>query len=334
MLVYKYRGGSFERDLQSLERDQFWASHTQQLNDPCEGLISVQNYEKELQTLKLIFPQHANSTQVLHQSFQNIIDMKDQKLGIFSLSKSYTDELLWAHYANSHQGFCIEYELEKLLKNQRPAHGYFDVIYTNNVPNLSFKHILSKEDPDLLIKTMLGYKSKRWEYENEIRIITESYGLQNYDYRAIKSIYFGLKMSNDHIEKMMKSLQGRQIKYFRMHLKPNSFELEAKPINDKYPTTQKYKYFISPIAEHILELKISKIGYEKFSPYLQKLAEIIRREPDCYEVSDVDLSYSKSTLDNPIFFAHYTKRDNNFYTYTLHYSLNQIDEEFKQIDDL
>lgn len=70
MLVYKYRGGSFERDLQSLERDQFWASHTQQLNAPCEGLISIQNYEKEVQALNLIFPQQANSTQILKNSFK------------------------------------------------------------------------------------------------------------------------------------------------------------------------------------------------------------------------------------------------------------------------
>ena len=333
MLVYKYRGGSFERDLQSLERDQFWASHTQQLNDPCEGLISVQNYEKELQTLKLIFPQHANSTQVLHQSFQNIIDMKDQKLGIFSLSKSFTDELLWAHYANSHQGFCIEYELEKLLKNQRPAHRYFDVSYITNIPNLSFKHIISQKDENLLIKTMLGYKSKRWEYENEIRIITENYGLQNYDYRAIKSIYFGLKMSNDQIEEMIKLLQGRQIKYFHMHLKANSFEFEAKPINDNYPTTQKYKYSIAPMAEELSSFTISKEGYEKFSPYLQKMAEIVRREPDCYEVTYVDLNFSKSTLDHPIFFAQYKTQESGL-PITLHYSLEQIDEAFKQIDDL
>jgi len=39
-----------------------------------------------------------------------------KKIGIFSLSKKYDDELLWAHYANSHKGFCIEYDLEILLK--------------------------------------------------------------------------------------------------------------------------------------------------------------------------------------------------------------------------
>lgn len=333
MLVYKYRGGSFERDLQSLEKDQFWASQTQQLNDPCEGLISIQNYEKEVQALNLIFPQQANSTQILKKLFQNILDMKDHKLGIFSLSKSYTDELLWAHYAYSHQGFCIEYDLEKLLRGQIPAYRYFDVSYITNIPDLSFKHIISQKDENLLIKTMLGYKSKRWEYENEIRIITENYGLQNYDYRAIKSIYFGLKMSNDQIEEMMKSLQGRQIKYFQMHLKSNSFEFEAKAINDKYPTTQRYKYSIAPMAEELLSFTISKEGYEKFSPYLQKMAEIVRREPDCYEVTYVDLSFSKSTLDNPIFFAQY-KTQKNELPITLHYSLEQINEDFKQIDDL
>lgn len=127
MLVYKYRGGSFKRDLKSLENNEFWASHTRQLNDPCEGMIAISDYEAQMKNLKLIFPQQSNDLTLLNQAFQNLIDMKDNKLGILSLSKSYHDELLWAHYADSHKGFCIEYDLEKLLAKQNPKHRFFNV---------------------------------------------------------------------------------------------------------------------------------------------------------------------------------------------------------------
>ena len=193
MLVYKYRGGSFTRDLKSLKNDTFWASNTSQLNDPCEGLISINDMEQQLNHLKNIFYQHSDNLALIEQSFQNILDMKDTKLGIFSLSKTYRDELLWAHYANSHKGFCIEYDLEKLLSRQNPKHRCFDVQYTNNIPNLDFSQLLGQTNPDILIKKMLGYKSQRWEYEQELRIITENQGINTYDYRAVKAIYFGLK---------------------------------------------------------------------------------------------------------------------------------------------
>lgn len=54
MLVYKYRGGAFNRDLESLKNDEFWASNTKQLNDPCEGLVKTTVYQNQIQALKNI----------------------------------------------------------------------------------------------------------------------------------------------------------------------------------------------------------------------------------------------------------------------------------------
>lgn len=193
--------------------------------------------------------------------------------------------------------------------------------------------MLEERDPDALIKNMLGYKSQRWEYEDELRVITEHQGIITYDFKTVKSIFFGLRMADSEITTIMKSLQGRRVEYFQMHVKANSFKFEAKKIPDQFPTNIKYKYSIAPIATHIPELRISEQGYEKFSPYLQKLSEIIRRESDCYEVSDLYLSTTKSTLDNPIFYAHFKTQENGLFI-TLHYSLEEIDEEYERIDDL
>lgn len=257
--------------------------------------------------------------------------MKDTKLGIFSLSKRYDDELLWAHYANSHKGFCIEYDLGFLLSKQK--HRFFDIQYSDKIPNLDFPKLFDQNNLDVSIKRMLGYKSQRWEYEQELRIITENQGINTYDYRAVKAIYFGLKTPNEEIEQVIETLQGRKIKYFQMYLKPNSFKFEAQLIKDKFPTNVKYKYSIAPIAEHLSTLKISEQGYEKYSPYLQKLAEIARREPNCNEVLDLYLSPSKSAPHNPIFYVQYINNDTGIYQ-TDFYSLKEVEEKFSLIDDL
>lgn len=335
MLVYKYRGGSFTRDLKSLKNDAFWASNTSQLNDPCEGLITIDEFEQQLNHLKNIFYQHSDNLALIKQTFQNIIDMKDTKLGIFSLSKTYSDELLWAHYANSHKGFCIEYDLNQLLSKQNPQHRFFDIQYSDKIPNLDFSQLLNQNNPDILIKKMLGYKSQRWEYEQELRIITENQGRNTYDYRAVKAIYFGLKMPKSTISKTMKTLQGRKIKYFQMQLKPNSFVLEAKEIEDRFPTIERYKYSIAPITEDLDNVIFHlKQEYKPFSEYIKKLAEIVRREPECYEVTCIDISLGKSTLLNPIFFAQYKNSENDWPQQTGFYSKAQIDEEYAKIDDL
>ena len=333
MLVYKYRGGAFKRDLNSLKNDEFWASSTSQLNDPCEGVISIDDLEQQLNYLKNIFYQHSDNLAIIEQRFHNTINMKDTKLGIFSLSKTYSDELLWAHYANSHKGFCIEYDLDLLLSKQDLKHRFFDIQYSDKMPNLGFSQFSDPNNPDILIKKMLGYKSKRWEYEQELRIITENKGINTYDYGAVKAIYFGLKTPKSTISKIIKTLQGRKIKYFQMYLKPNSFKFEAKPIEDKFPTNERYKYSIAPIAEHLPTIKISEQEYEKYSPYLQKLAEIARREPNCNEVLELYLSPSKSTPHNPIFYVQYINSDTGFYQ-TDYYNLKEVDGKFELIDDL
>lgn len=67
-------------------------------------------------------------------------------IGIYSLSKPKENEtfpcneLLWAHYANSHKGFCIEYDLDILLKNhssQFDIRNQIHVVYKNERPEVS-----------------------------------------------------------------------------------------------------------------------------------------------------------------------------------------------------
>lgn len=86
MLVYKYLGGAYWKRFKIFKNDLFWASNTSQLNDPCEGLLSIDDDQQQIENLKKIFYQHSNSLALIEQFFQNIINMKDTKLGIFSLS--------------------------------------------------------------------------------------------------------------------------------------------------------------------------------------------------------------------------------------------------------
>ena len=60
--------------------------------------------------------------------------------GIYSLSKTAIDELLWAYYANSHQGFCIEYDQEVLLQIKN-IQTYCVMEYGDDLPKLNFNSV-------------------------------------------------------------------------------------------------------------------------------------------------------------------------------------------------
>ena len=113
MIVYKYRGANFERDLKSLEKNFYWSPKFDDLNDPCETLINTDPFKSQSRTFAKIFGKE-KSEQFLEveKAAHNLFEVKKKGIGIYSLSKTYKDELLWAHYADSHKGFCIEYDLE------------------------------------------------------------------------------------------------------------------------------------------------------------------------------------------------------------------------------
>lgn len=233
MLVYKYRGGDdniFKRDLESIEANTYWCASSEELNDPFETINIPDKFYKQTNFLTKIFGIQTKDThQDLKTAFENLLSF-DTKMGIYSLSKTWKDEILWTHYGNSHKGFCIEYDLDILLETYRTDKIYsFPIKYTSSPPEISLLDI-PKGIQNGIIEKMAGYKSKRWEYEQEYRIITDRHGPQSYNFKALKSIYFGLRMSEQHKSKILKRLNGRGIKFYQMHQIEKSYKLEARQI--------------------------------------------------------------------------------------------------------
>ena len=104
---YKYRANILitnpvtkkeeRRDTNSLIKGELYAPKLKDLNDPFEGAVELPNAASEDYWV----------TPLLQQSY---------RAGVYSMSKQKKgenfpcNELLWAHYANSHKGFCIEYD--------------------------------------------------------------------------------------------------------------------------------------------------------------------------------------------------------------------------------
>lgn len=244
MKVYKYRYGS-KRDLESLKQDYFYAPNFLDLNDPYEGM-----YVDEILSASELHPYLKDGFSRFYEGIKCY--------GIYSLSKTAIDELLWAYYANSHQGFCIEYDQAVLLQIKN-IHTCCEVEYRDDLPKLNFNSVFINNSITKLNRLIFGKKSKRWRHEDEIRIIMEHYGKVKYDFRAVKAIYFGLRMpkmkedldkNNESLpdylsqvcqEQIMQTLRGRGIKYYQMAFKSNSYEFEYIQVIDPYKDVEKYK---------------------------------------------------------------------------------------------
>lgn len=88
----------------------------------------------------------------------------ERLFGIFSLTTKRNNFLMWSHYAYSHTGICIGFDVEKVFDIVQGTLG--KVIYQKELP---IKHL--NDDTIEFINNLLFTKSKDWVYEDEYRII-------------------------------------------------------------------------------------------------------------------------------------------------------------------
>lgn len=97
--------------------------------------------------------------------------------GIFSLSKSKDNILLWSHYSNSHQGFSVGLNVEKFrlfldqycLEHPDLKYCLKEISYCKDIPILNPHG--SEEQRNNITLQLLTTKSQDWHYEKEYRVI-------------------------------------------------------------------------------------------------------------------------------------------------------------------
>src|SRR5690554_3644795 len=91
--------------------------------------------------------------EAVKSSNANIFDAIENKLGIASLTTNFNNELMWSHYASSHKGICIEYDLSEFVKDIESMKSLLiPVRYSNErvtidyalIDKIDFKNIKTK----------------------------------------------------------------------------------------------------------------------------------------------------------------------------------------------
>jgi hypothetical protein len=337
LTLYKYRGGDeliFKRDLESLVNDCYWSAEIPSLNDPCEALINSEGYFESLKALDKAVHSAISSEidfQVIRAKMNELLT-KALTVGVFSLSRNFTDELMWSHYASAHHGFCIAYDMyymERSLKKY--FYNLLEVVYAETPPEIKMMEQIMSREPEMGMKQLLATKSLKWKNEEEVRIITDKPGLHYYDYRAVASIYFGLRMKDEQKEQLMFALKGRGIKYFQMQMASKAYSFLPFPVEDKYLSAPKYMYKVAPVMPGAEDISGVQEHFRKHSGYLNKAIEVARREPYCIKVITSGFSFT-CPIERPVIFVHCQRSDIEYGNFE--YSLGELDALYNSIEDL
>ncbi|WP_163314509.1 DUF2971 domain-containing protein [Crenobacter caeni] len=107
----------------------------------------------------------------LIQAFQD----RMKQFGVACFTSDWQNRLMWAHYADSHQGFCIEYAVDKkkiAVDDDSPFQPY-QVQYMSEVPELCLSELLFT--PHQAVGRYLATKHVDWAYEKEWRLVSFEY---------------------------------------------------------------------------------------------------------------------------------------------------------------
>jgi hypothetical protein len=126
--------------------------------------------------------------------------------------KEYLNELMWAHYADSHNGICIKYKFPSNVTTTGNDKNY--VAYFKDVEYISDMKKYSKKD-SINTKDAFFAKGKSWKYENELRLLY--YNPTNRDNHlslpisnCIEAVYFGVKCSDKDKQTIKRILKDRK----------------------------------------------------------------------------------------------------------------------------
>lgn len=239
-MLYKYREDSKNTERIFTEHT-LWFAHPNEFNDPYDSYANVQVLDKEgLQ--KLIKKESCSSFEeqiyqegsrkynvdMLREDVNNIVN----DIGICCFTKNKTNILMWSHYASNHEGICLGFDI---LEDPSFFTFSLPVTYVDKMPE--YNHF---KDYKELAEKIIQPKHKRWDYEEEIRIIKTSSDILNnnnsqafeFNPKALKRVIFGCKSKEKMIEKYKSLCKDSDLEHviFTKIFQKNdgSFELEER----------------------------------------------------------------------------------------------------------
>lgn len=211
------------------------------LDGVAKSLITKEQFRTYMQSFFLAA--ESNSTGIFNQlalhAQERIHEVSSQHMGVLCLSENHDDLLMWAHYADCHKGFVIEFDVTSSFFHQRRTEKdelrhLRGVEYRKERPAIT----LTNTDMSELFLT----KSDHWKYEKEWRmvaaladankVIPDMGGdvyLYEFPAEAIKSVFAGSRMQPETFSALMKSLEDdpslSHLKVFKAKVHPNNYSL-------------------------------------------------------------------------------------------------------------
>lgn len=173
---------------------------------------------------------------VIQKEYDEQCDKMKNTFRIACFATTPYSQLMWASYADSHKGFCVEYTVQPNTKEyEKIYYNLFPVIYCKMRSDIT-QYIAENRDqtPNKEYLWHLYFhgalrKSIDWAYQNEWRLLLP-YGIKDKDYNVkffpITRVYLGNKMPPEKRKEIISICKDKDIPYIGVTRNPTKFEMQ------------------------------------------------------------------------------------------------------------
>ena len=220
----------------------FYLGLASSFNDPFDCLVYINPviYAEHLSIMaKICYPSASidaiveSAADAISTHLKSLLEDMRKKIRVACLTEDPQSPLMWAHYTDNHNGFCIEYDLDKLDDGFR--NHILPVIYSDERYDGTKAAIIKS---NTLSYVPLYFKSSCWSYEKEWRMVVPDILISDADNpnaspyadfsKAITGVYLGLKSTERHQAEIAEicsqyKKQGRHV--YQMDIESRSYKL-------------------------------------------------------------------------------------------------------------
>ncbi len=154
------------------------------------------------------------------------------RYGFYCLSELPDHPLMWAHYADMHRGFSVEFNTEA------DRRGYFaraqPVIYSLSRPVVDILWTSAEDTSEEIVDKTFLTKSSDWSYEKEYRILNLSHqGIERFPPQCLSGVVFGCRMQPEDRERITSLALARKSPptIYEAVMNPTTYELDINGVD-------------------------------------------------------------------------------------------------------
>ncbi|WP_410499103.1 DUF2971 domain-containing protein [Chitinibacter sp. S2-10] len=235
-----YLGAQFEKNFTALIEEEY-AQSPEQLR----LAVSFEKFQQFAEERKSsVLHGVREHTKKLTPKINSIINNKfEEIIGILCFTESAENILMWAHYADSHQGFVVEFDENSPFFNQRKSdedemRHLRKIVYRNERPAINLTDI---DDLSSFLT-----KGIDWSYEQEWRMMlplvdankviddgSNRIHLFHYPKEAIRSIIFGCRSKVETKNAVFDAIGNLNIPCYQAKINDMHYKLDFHPISNR-----------------------------------------------------------------------------------------------------